>query len=101
MGFQAADLVEFGRSLGSLSGVREVWLLAPTDHEATLYVTVAGFDAEAIKDRRRVYMAIEDHLERVRPEMDNVGFAFNHSVLVDEDEVGEPRIPSGARNLAA
>jgi hypothetical protein len=100
MGFQSADLIEFARGLVPLQGVSGIWLYTPTDHDASLYVLVNGLDPEAMKDRGRVYSVIEDYVQDMRPEMDESDFLFHYSVLVDDEEIGEPFIPSGAKQVA-
>lgn len=100
MGFQSADLIEFARGLARLQGVSGVWLHMPTDHDASLHVLVAGLDPEAMKDRMHVYSVIEDYVQGMRSELDESDFLFHYSVLVDDDEIGEPFIPSGAKQVA-
>jgi hypothetical protein len=99
-GFDAADLVEFCRGLLRIPGVTTTWIQAPSDHEAHIFVTVEGFDRAALGDRDRVFSTVEKYLAEVRPAMKASDFAFNYSVLVDDDRIGEPYIPSGARQIA-
>lgn len=102
MGFQASDVVEFGRSLLNLSGVSEVWYLpAMADPNATLYVLVRGFNAEAFERRLAVREAIEGFIEEHDATMREAGFSFVYEVAVDDDDLGSPQIPDGAEQIAA
>jgi hypothetical protein len=104
MGFQVADLRPFCRELLEFQGVAGVWLLSgPTDHDALLYVTVAGFGGpEFDASRMAVYRAVENFLAERRADMSQSAFIFDYFVLADADpELGEPGIPAGAERIAA
>lgn len=100
MGFQTADVVDFARGLLRFSGVTTVWVDSTSDQDAALFVTVSGLDRFALRDRDRVFAAIEDFVAETRPDMDVSQFVFNYSVFVDDEEIGDPSIPRGARQIA-
>lgn len=101
MRFQPADAWSLGREILAMPGVTGVWILQPSDLDLMMWVTVRGFDERAFYDRQAVYMAIhrfiDEHLEALRASE----FAFDHSVLVDDPELGDPLIPDEAEPVAA
>ncbi len=102
MGFQASDVVDFGRSLLEMQGVSGVWYLpAMMDQTATLYVLVRGFDADAFDHRLSIREAIEAFIAEHDSSMRASGFSFVYEVAVDDDELGSPQIPDGAEQIAA
>jgi hypothetical protein len=83
-----------------MPGVTGVWTLAPSDLHLMMWVTARGFDERAFHDRQAVYAAIhrfiDEHVEALRASE----FAFDHSVLVDDLELGDPLIPDEAEPVA-
>src|ERR1051326_3763068 len=89
MGFQAADIVEFGRSLLRMPGVTNVWHLPALEgSETTLGVLVRGFDQEAFERRLAVREAIEEFIQTHGSDMRDSGFTFVYEVAVDDDDLG-------------
>jgi hypothetical protein len=100
VGFQTADLIEFGRSLHAFSGVTQVWFLAPyADRSAAMWVLVKGFDADAFQSRLAVSEAIERFIQDHG--VTDSEYAFTYYVVIDEDGLGSPQIPAGAEPIAA
>jgi len=93
-------LIEMCRRVHRLPGVTGTWLAVRSDHEADVYVTVLGVDETALHDQIVVYRAMESLSQSARPEMDSAQFAFNYYVLADDDRIGDPLIPMGARQIA-
>src|SRR2546428_9740917 len=93
-------LIELCRELRRLAGVTGTWMLSPSDQEADLYVTVNGFDEVGFLDQMRVYRAVEEYKQDVRSDMDARNFVFNYSVQTDDDTIGDPLIPAGAKQLS-
>lgn len=100
MGFQASDLASFSSSLTSTPGVVGVWLFAPDEHQATMWIVVSGFDAEAHSRRLEVRERVEHFLGDNYEAMTEGGFAFDYHVLVDHPELGPVQIPAGAERAA-
>lgn len=102
MGFQAGDIIDFGRSLLGMPGVTEVWFLpAMSEPTATLFVLVSGFDAEGFARRLAVRERIEEFITEHDESMRDSGFSFVYEVAVDDDDLGSPQIPAGAEQIAA
>lgn len=101
MGFQSADVFSLGRELLVMEGVSGVWVLAPSDHEATAWITVKGFDDRGALDRQSVYRTVERFLDERAEDLGATRFAFDYFVLVDDDDLGEPQIPDVAQRVAA
>jgi hypothetical protein len=101
MGFQSSDLRTFTPHLYELPGVTDVWALAASEHDATVWIVVHGFDQEAHANRIRVRQEVERFLSKHREDMKESGFVYDYHVLVGDEEVGDPQIPVGARRVAA
>jgi hypothetical protein len=102
MGFQAADIVDFGRGLLGMPGVTGAWYLPAGDGmTATLYVLVEGFNPEGFRRRLAVREAIEDFVEAHDTSMRDSGFGFIYEVGIDDDALGSPQVPDGAEPIAA
>jgi hypothetical protein len=93
-------LVEMCRRMNRMPGVTGTWLAVRSDQEADVYVTVLGVDETALHDQMVVYRAMESLTQSARPVMDSADFAFNYYVLADDDRIGDPLIPTGARQIA-
>lgn len=102
MGFRAPDdVTSLGHHLLELPKVTGVFVLSRNDHDATMWVTVLGFDPEGALARRRVYEIVETFIANRRADIKAGNVAFDYFVLVDDDEVGEPQVPPEAARLAA
>jgi len=101
MGFQSADTFDFARGLMKRDGVTGVWILAPDDRHATLWIAVQGFDDQAYERRLQVRDVVEDFLSQHQGAMQASAFVFDYYVVVDEPGLGDAQIPAGALSLAA
>jgi hypothetical protein len=101
VGFQTADLIDFGRTLHGMPGVSGVWFLSPGEDapSASLWVLVQGFDDAGFAHRLAVADAIEEFMQSHGVSDSEYGLAYY--VVIDDDEVGSPQIPVGAEAIAA
>jgi hypothetical protein len=100
VGFQASDFHDLASGLGTFPGVTGVWILAPTERQAMMWVAIQGFDAEAHQRRLDVRQHVERFVQEHLLEIRQTGFLFDYHVLVDHPDVGDLHIPAGAERAA-
>jgi hypothetical protein len=101
MDLRGTGLVELGQRVRRLPGVRAVWFHRFSEEHAGMWILVSGVGDSAWLYRRRVHAEVSTYLRFERPAMEESGFIFELHVFMEHEEVEYPRIPPGARQIAA
>jgi hypothetical protein len=97
--FQSTTMVEIGRSIARLSGVRTVWVHRFSEHHAGMWVLIRELGDSAWFTRRRVHAELLNYLRAHRPAIDASGLTFERYIFTDEEETEQPPIPQSARQI--